>query len=145
MLLRFDLLFWNKRNRIGYQEEDSMLSMMKGGKVFPVTKVSRTQEYRRMKAKISQVDFDAVWDFLESDINEDVFSCGTKYSQANQEAWRGPLSKLFSAVGKDVVATGYFLGLIVMDLLISYDEQWVCAKTNITKRKFETMCYWRQK
>lgn len=71
--------------------------------------------------------------------------CGTKYSLSNQVACSGPLSKIFNVLGRDVVVAGYFLGLIIMDLLIDSKEQWFCTKTNITKRDFDTMFYWRQK
>ena len=122
-----------------------MLDMVGKGPVFHVKKVSHFEEYENMKAKMADSDFEAVWDFLESDLlGEKVFSCSTKYPMTNQKAWRGPLSKLFEAVGRNVEVTGYFLGLLVMDIVISSEEQWLCTKTNITKRDFETLCYWKQ-
>jgi hypothetical protein len=121
-----------------------MLNMVGEGSVFPVKRVSHIEEYENMKAKMSDEDFDAVWDFLESDLlGEKVFSCSTKYPMTNQKAWRGSLSKLFEAAGRNVEVTGYFLGLLVMDIIINADEQWLCTKTNITKRDFATLCYWK--
>lgn len=51
-----------------------MLNMMKDGKVFAVSKVGHASEYVMMKARTSHSDFSLVWNFLESDINEDEFS-----------------------------------------------------------------------
>lgn len=114
--------------------------------LFPVKKVSYESFYQLAKSKLSDKNFKKVWDFIENDISEEEkFSCTTKYNLKNREVWgQGVFRCLYLALEKDTKATGYFLGLIVQDVIINSDDQWYCIKTNITNRDFATMFYWRK-
>jgi hypothetical protein len=121
-----------------------MLSHMDNGKMFPIRAVSHGRELRILKTRLErQGGLDLVTGYLQEQLeDEDSFSCATKFPMSNKPAWEGPLSKVFEAAGRDQTVAAYFLGLLVMEWIIASDIQWYSAKTNITKRTFETMYYW---
>jgi hypothetical protein len=124
-----------------------MLKKMQDGKVFPVSQTGYAKEFRALKTKLQKRgSLDEVTEYLKDEIaKEDSFSCGTKFPMTNKKAWEGVLSRVFDASGRDVLVAGYFLGLLVMEIIIESDEQWLGCTTNINKRAFETMYYWRER
>jgi len=122
-----------------------MLQRMKNKGFYTVTEPSYFEMLSTLKKRLNtNGHLDTVVHFLEEDmVTEESFSCATKYPMTNKKAWEGPLKEVFEASGKDVTTAGYFLGLLVMEIIIDSDEKWWGTTTNISKREFETMFYWR--
>jgi hypothetical protein len=116
------------------------------GRLFDVREVPFYDEYRSRKLLIPHASFQVIVDRLEKDLDEteDGFSVGTRYPDGNM-AWltQGPFHVIYAAMDKDPVQAGYLLGSIVMDVIIHRSELWLCTKTNVTKREFETNFYFR--
>ena len=113
------------------------------GKTWSVHSVPHQAEYEQRKRKLNLGEFEAIYSFLESDLNEDKFSVGTKYPDTS-EAWRSPLNALYYAMNEDEKEAGFFLGLIMMDVIIHHDEEWFCTKSEMIKRDFATMFYFKK-
>lgn len=112
------------------------------GHAYEVKKVPYASEYKERLSRLSPKDFKTIWKFLESGLKED-FSVGIKYTSKNREAWDGPLHLIWESTGRDALSAGYFLGLIMMDVVIQDKHKWVVVKSGITRRDFETNFYFR--
>lgn len=115
------------------------------GHAWPVKEVPYSEEYKSRLSRLNPGEFDEVWRFLKSELDAETgkFSVGTKYPNTNRVAWDGPLSYLWESTGRDAEQAGYLLGIIMMDLIIQDADQWLCVKTNVTKRAFDTEFYFR--
>jgi len=112
---------------------------------YRVCEVPFQKEYEQRKLRLRKGQFEKVYNFLESELDGE-FSVGTKYPSRNRKAWAGPLRCLWISTGKDVQQAGYFLGMIMMDVLIHKRSQWFTTKTNVVaRREFETNFYWQKR
>jgi hypothetical protein len=56
--------------------------------------------------------------------------------------WPPPLASIWEFWGEDQMMAALTLGCIVMDYLIDDDLMWMCFKTDLQDRGFETNFYW---
>lgn len=113
------------------------------GKFYQIKEVPFQREYEQRKMRLKKGEFAKVYGYLESEI-EEPFSVGTKYPSRNRAAWGGPLRCLYFSTGKNSEQAGFFLGMIMMDVMIHIRTRWACTKTNIiAHRDFETNFYFK--
>jgi hypothetical protein len=118
-----------------------MLYRLNRDKPKPVKSVPHPVEYQAWVNKLNPGEYKKIFNFLSNDLTDD-FSVGTKYPD-HSPAWDGLLSCLWEATGHNAKQAGYFLGIMMMDVLIQDKDKWCCTKTNITHRDFDTNYYWR--
>lgn len=119
------------------------------GACFERVEVPYKKEYEDRKLKLKPGEFETIYNFLDEDVvMEDTFIVGIKYNK-NTVAWNGDgktpgvLAPLYYAMNQDAPQGGIFLGLIVMDVVIHQDEDWFCLESDMIKRDFTVLRYFK--
>lgn len=58
------------------------------------------------------------------------------------EEWPSPLTPIWEFWGEDKLMAALILGCVVMDCLIDDEQNWMCFKTDLQDRGFDTNFYW---
>lgn len=86
-------------------------------------------------------NYDAVRNYVENKIMpSNDFSAATMFPKRSWD--NTPLMFIINTLN-DEEMSAWFLGLLIMDIIMQDIDYWFVTKTNFTGRDFETCYYWR--
>lgn len=100
------------------------------------------EQWKRLAPSIDQASartcVGEILDGLKVVDGEKKFSLATAFPGE----WPKPLASIWLFWGEDQMMAALTLGCLVMDYLIDDDLKWMCVKTDLQDRGFETNFYW---
>ena len=118
-----------------------MLTMIKeDGAKFPLTTIPYKKNYDIWSGKIGTVNCQEIEEHVLSKIQGiDRFSAATVFPK---HTWADtPLMHIINTLGDEAISA-WFLGLVIMSLLINDTQEWLVVKTDWMHREFEICFYW---
>lgn len=113
------------------------------GYAWELTKQRTPDDYHRLITSIKDDDRNQITNFILESIDDGkVFNIATKFGRSKM-SWEGtPLIKLYEYSKQDVQVAAILLGYLVQGILMNDDRKWLCTKTDMTGRDFDTNSYW---
>lgn len=115
------------------------------GKFYKLHDLPYRGNYDRWLAKFGKAGFSL--DAVKSHITERIaglqkFSVATDFGGSWENT---PLQSVYAVCRNDSEQAAFLLGRMVMDILITAEDSWLCTKTNLQDRDFAANFYWRSK
>lgn len=113
---------------------------------YSVTEIPKKKDFdKNWRLKFNVGEEVTTKNFLYSKIQPtEKFSVGTMFPK--KEWPKNPeLMRIFEIAQKSELQAAYFLGLMVMEILVEDDEPWLTTKTTLGERDIATAFYWRKK
>lgn len=118
-----------------------LFSIEGNGSVREVTSLPHEADFQRWRARLSDVDYDAIVDELNHRIEGKEIETSSFIPGAD---WSGtPFQPIWFACGQDFDASRKFFGLIVWQVIMDHDERWSFGHYEVNNRLIEGMTYFR--
>ena len=108
-----------------------------------VQKAPYAREHQQLLNKLSKEQQNELYSFIRGSLRDErEFSIASKFGRASLAWHEVPLIYLYQLANEDEGSAAILLGLIVMDVLIEAQREWICFKTLMRGRDFPTNYYW---
>lgn len=114
------------------------------GNAYEVEAIPYKQHFdRNWRCKFGPGEESTIKDFLRSKIYAvDKFSVGSMFPK-NVWTKQPELMRIYEVAGKSELQAAYFLGLLVMEILIECYPSYLTTKTVLGERDIATAFYWK--
>jgi len=121
---------------------------MDGGENINSIPARHKKFFENGKSKLTEDELEAISKYVEDSIDKYINNsikenpCFT-VAWIFPHPWEYPLDLIWSkACDKDEKNSAFWLGLLVMDVIINKNEEWLADKTNFN-RDFDQIAYWK--
>lgn len=110
----------------------------------PVVNIPHRVEYNRWMSKLKTEEYEAIVDTINDYIDYKIQN-GMQPVTAGWipgTDWIGTVYEpLYHATGKSVLQAGFFFGLIVFDIMMNRQENWVCGRFFNNGKEIASLTY----